>query len=68
MSQLPPWEPNCAHTDGEAYGDRYPPYLFLLFGHQSAEGGENGLVDSYGFVHSKCCGSVGLRIKHMPAG
>lgn len=49
-SALPPWEPNCAHTDGEAYGDRFPPYLFLLFAHQSADGGENGLVDSYGVV------------------
>lgn len=47
---LPPWEPNCAHTDGEAYGDRYPPYLFLLFAHQSADGGENALVDSYGVI------------------
>ena len=49
-SALPPWEPNCAHTDGEAYGDRFPPYLFLLFAHQSADGGENALVDSYGVV------------------
>ena len=49
-SALPPWEPNCAHTDGEAYGDRMPPYLFLLFAHQSADGGENALVDSYGVV------------------
>lgn len=49
-SALPPWEPNCAHTDGEAYGDRFPPYLFLLFGHQSEDGGENALVDSYGVV------------------
>ena len=47
---LPPWEPNCPHTDGEAYGDRFPPYLFLLFGHQSEDGGENALVDSYGVV------------------
>jgi hypothetical protein len=49
-SALPPWEPNCAHTDGEAYGDRFPPYLFLLFAHQSADGGENALVDSHGVV------------------
>jgi hypothetical protein len=32
-----PWGPNCAHTDGEAYGDRFPPFLFLLFAHQSDE-------------------------------
>ena len=50
QSALPPWEPNCAHTDGEAYGDRFPPYLFLLFAHQSADGGENALVDSHGVV------------------
>ena len=31
---------------GEAYGDRFPPYLFLLFAHQSAEGGENAIVSS----------------------
>jgi hypothetical protein len=43
---IPPWGPNCAHTDGEAYGDRFPPYLFLLFAHQCAEGGDNALVDS----------------------
>ena len=49
-SALPPWEPNCAHTDGEGYGERYPPYLFLLFGHQSEDGGENALVDSYGLI------------------
>jgi hypothetical protein len=41
-----PWDPNCAHTDGEAYGDRFPPYLFLLNVHQSAEGGENAIVNS----------------------
>jgi hypothetical protein len=49
-SALPPWEPNCAHTDGEGYGERYPPYLFLLFGHQSEDGGENAIVDSYGLI------------------
>ena len=27
-------------------GDRFPPYLFLLNVHQSAEGGENALVNS----------------------
>lgn len=43
---IPPWGPNCAHTDGEAYGDRFPPYLFLLNVHQSTEGGENAIVSS----------------------
>lgn len=43
---IPPWGPNCAHTDGEAYGDRFPPYLFLLFAHASDEGGENAIVSS----------------------
>ncbi len=43
---IPPWGPNCAHTDGEAYGDRFPPYLFLLFAHASDEGGENAIVNS----------------------
>ena len=46
VAAIPPWGPNCAHTDGEAYGDRFPPYLFLLFAHQSAEGGENAIVSS----------------------
>jgi hypothetical protein len=66
-SALPPWEPNCAHTDGEGYGERFPPYLFLLFGHQSADGGENALVDSLGtlYCEKRCGGS--LRCHHFYA-
>lgn len=43
---IPPWEPNCCHTDGEAYGDHFPPYFFLLFAHTCDGGGENAIVSS----------------------
>lgn len=46
VGPIMPWGPNCAHTDGEAYGDRYPSHLFLLFAHQSDQGGENAIVNS----------------------
>lgn len=65
-SALPPWQPNCAHTDGEAYGDRFPPYLFLLFARQSSDGGENALVDSYGVVDAMAR-DPGLGEPELPA-
>ena len=45
VAAFPPWEPNCAHTDGDALGDLYPSHTCLLFAHQCAEGGENAIVD-----------------------
>ena len=46
VAAFPPWGPNCAHTDGDAFGDLYPPFVCLLFAHQSEDGGENALVDA----------------------
>ena len=72
MAAFPPWGPNCAHTDGDAFGDLFPPFgehdrllvsvfsrwvalvtpmglcssLPALCAHQSADGGENALVDA----------------------
>ena len=67
---LPPWEPNCAHTDGEGYGERYPPYLFLLFGHQSKDGGENALVDSHALIvameHDPSLAATVAAVKRVP--
>jgi alpha-ketoglutarate-dependent taurine dioxygenase len=35
------------HTDGFAYGDRYPDYIFLLCTRPAASGGESFVVDTY---------------------
>ena len=35
------------HTDGFAYGDRYPDYIFLLCVRPAASGGESFVVDTY---------------------
>ena len=48
VAAIPPWGPNCAHTDGEAYGDRFPPYLFLLFAHQDQDGFSAGIATCAG--------------------
>jgi alpha-ketoglutarate-dependent taurine dioxygenase len=37
----------CGHTDGFAYGDKYPDYIFLLCVRAAAAGGESFLVDTY---------------------
>lgn len=36
-----------AHTDGFAYGDRYPDYMLLSCVQESAKGGESVLIDGY---------------------
>ena len=46
VAAFPPWGPNCAHTDGDAFGDLFPPFVCLLFAHQSNDGGDNALVDA----------------------
>lgn len=35
------------HTDGFAYGDRYPDYIFLLCMRPAASGGESFAIDTY---------------------
>ena len=35
------------HSDGYAYGDKYPDYILLLCNKHSEEGGESFLVDGY---------------------
>jgi alpha-ketoglutarate-dependent taurine dioxygenase len=42
--------PLLAHTDGFAYGDRYPDYFLLSCAHASPEGGESFLVDGEAVV------------------
>jgi alpha-ketoglutarate-dependent taurine dioxygenase len=42
--------PLPAHTDGFAYGDRYPDYFLLSCAHSSAVGGESFLVDGEAVV------------------
>jgi alpha-ketoglutarate-dependent taurine dioxygenase len=44
-STLVPFQ--TGHTDGFAYGDRYPDYIFLLCVRAAATGGESFLVDTY---------------------
>eukprot|EP00435_Cladocopium_sp_Y103_P050024 s493_g15.t1 len=36
-----------AHTDGHAYGDKFPDYFLLLCAHACEEGGGNFLIDGY---------------------
>ena len=36
-----------AHTDGFAYGDRYPDYMLLSCVQESAKGGESVLIDGH---------------------
>jgi gamma-butyrobetaine dioxygenase len=38
------------HTDGFAYGDRYPDYIFLLCVRPAASGGESFVVDTYALL------------------
>lgn len=38
------------HSDGYAYGDRYPDYVVLLCEKHSEEGGESFLVDGYAML------------------
>lgn len=38
------------HTDGFAYGDRYPDYIFLLCTRPAASGGESFVVDTYALL------------------
>jgi alpha-ketoglutarate-dependent taurine dioxygenase len=42
--------PLRAHTDGFAYGERYPDYFLLACAHSSEEGGESFVVDGYAVV------------------
>jgi len=42
--------PLLPHTDGFAYGDRYPDYFLLSCAHASPEGGESYLVDGEAVV------------------
>ena len=39
-----------SHTDGFAYGDKYPDYVLLLCANQCAVGGESFLVDGYALL------------------
>ncbi len=43
-------KPLPSHTDGFAYGDRYPDYFLLLCGQSSPLGGESFLVDGYDVI------------------
>jgi gamma-butyrobetaine dioxygenase len=38
------------HTDGYAYGDKYPDFVLLLCSKHSEEGGESFLVDGYALL------------------
>jgi len=38
------------HTDGFAYGDKYPDYIFLLCVRAAESGGESFLIDTYGII------------------
>ena len=38
------------HTDGFAYGDRYPDFIFLLCVRPAATGGESFAVDTYALI------------------
>jgi gamma-butyrobetaine dioxygenase len=38
------------HTDGFAYGDKYPDYIFLLCVRPAISGGESFVVDTYGLL------------------
>ena len=40
------------HTDGFAYGDNYPDYIFLLCVRPAAAGGESFVVDTYGLLET----------------
>lgn len=42
--------PLLPHTDGFAYGERYPDHFLLLCGQASPVGGESYLVDGYGVI------------------
>lgn len=42
--------PLLPHTDGFAYGERYPDHFLLLCGRSSPVGGESFLVDGYAVV------------------
>jgi gamma-butyrobetaine dioxygenase len=52
--------PLPAHTDGFAYGDRYPDYFLLSCAHSSPVGGESFLVDGESVV-SELAGRRGGR-------
>ena len=47
-STLVPFQ--TGHTDGFAYGDRYPDFIFLLCVRAAAAGGESFIVDSYELI------------------
>ena len=42
----------AAHTDGYAYGDRYPDYFLLTCVRASADGGDSFLVDGYALLQA----------------
>lgn len=42
------------HTDGFAYGDNYPDYIFLLCVKPATAGGESFVVDTYAMLDELC--------------
>ncbi|MFT3855639.1 MAG: TauD/TfdA family dioxygenase [Ilumatobacteraceae bacterium] len=62
--------PLQAHTDGFAYGDRYPDYFLLSCAHTSPVGGESFLVDGEAVVAELAArhggGELVERLQHVP--
>jgi alpha-ketoglutarate-dependent taurine dioxygenase len=52
------------HTDGFAYGDKYPDYIFLLCVRPAESGGESFVVDTYRMLDELAAGSDEDRAFH----